>query len=292
MNTLVQGAPVRNRFGPARAVWRTLLVHVQPEASAQPRLVAAADLATKLDATLIGLGAEMMQAIGLSDPTGMLGAEFMTTMGDVIQANLAKAKQTFKLHAPSDGAQWRVVEDFPVNATCRLGREADLIVVGGSPLEAHDTYRWCDPAEVALESGRPVLVVPPNGGALQAKAVVVAWKDGRESRRALADALPVLKCADEVLIVGVCDPEDVGGTEVHTSSVVQFLRTHGVEARRKVIAAHNENVADTLQAQAKALGADHIVAGAYGHTRLGEWFFGGVTFDLLHDPQRFLLLSH
>jgi nucleotide-binding universal stress UspA family protein len=292
MDKLVQNAPVRNRFGPARAAWRTLLVHVQPEAAAEPRLIAAADLATKLDATLVGLGAEMLQAIGMSDPTGMLGAEFMTAMGGVIQANLKKAQQNFKLRAPVTGVQWLSVEDFPVNAICRLARAADLIVVGGSPLDAHDNYRWCDPAEVAIQSGRPVLVVPPGGGALQAKAVVVAWKDSRESRRALADSLPVLKCAEKVLILGVCEKDEVVDTKIHTASVVEFLLRHGVDARAKVIAAPNAEVSGHLQAEAKAIGADLIVAGAYGHSRLGEWVFGGVTFDLLHDPQRFLLLSH
>lgn len=292
MATLTQDAPVRNRFGPARAGWRTLLVHVQPEPSAEPRLIAAADLAAKLDATLVGLGAEMLQPIGMSDPSGMLGAEFMVAMTEVIQGNLAKAQQTFKTRAPVGGAHWLSVEDFPVNAICRLARAADLIVVGGSPLDAHDTYRWCDPAEVALQSGRPVLVVPPGGGTLQAKSVVVAWKDSREARRALSDSLPVLKCADEVVILGVCDADEVADTEVHTASVVEFLLRHGIEARAKVIAAHNDEVAAKLQAEAKAIEADLIVAGAYGHTRLGEWFFGGVTFDLLQDPQRFLLLSH
>jgi nucleotide-binding universal stress UspA family protein len=127
---------------------------------------------------------------------------------------------------------------------------------------------------------------------LQAHKVVVAWKDTREARRALADALPILKCADEVLVVAVCDADDRQDTRPHTASVAAYLMRHGVEAHDKVVAARPSEVAGVLQAEATAAGADLIVSGAYGHSRLGEWVFGGVTIDLLHNPQRFLLISH
>lgn len=292
MTTHVQDAPIRNRFSPARAAWRTLLAHVQPEPSANPRLSAAVDLAAKLDATLIGLGAEMLQPIGYGEPTGMLGGQFLVALTEVIQTNLKTAEAAFKTRAAGVRGRWLALEDFPVSATCRLARGADLIIAGGSPLEAHDNYRWCDPAKLALHSGRPVLVVPPAGGELEATAVVVAWKDTREARRALADSLPILKCAEEVLVVEVCDEDDVEMAGVHTGSVLDFLLRHGVAARAKVVAGHADEAAPVLQGEAMGIGADLIVAGAYGHSRLGEWVFGGVTYGLLNQPERFVLISH
>ena len=292
MATLLQDAPARNRFAPARAAWRTLLVHVQPEHSATPRLSAAVDLAAKLDATLVGLGAEMLQPIGYGDPMGMLGGQFLVALTEVIQTNLKTSAAAFNRRAAGVRGQWLELEDFPVNATCRLARGADLIVAGGSPLDAHDNYRWCDPAQLALQSGRPVLIAPPAGGELQAKAVIVAWKDTREARRALADSLPILKCADEVLVVAVCAKDDVHTANVHTASVLDFLLRHGVDARAKVVAGHPDEAAPVLQGEAMAIGADLIVAGAYGHSRLGEWIFGGVTYGLLNQPERFVLISH
>ena len=63
-------------------------------------------------------------------------------------------------------------------------------------------------------------------------------------------------------------------------------------ARPKIIATDPDRASLEIQAQASRIGADLIVAGAYGHARLGEWMFGGATFDLLREPERFVLLSH
>ncbi|MGZ6018534.1 MAG: universal stress protein [Phenylobacterium sp.] len=292
MSTLVQDAPVRDRFAAAKTAWRSILVHVQPEAEAQPRLAVAVDLARKLDATLIGVGAEMLQPVGASDPYGLLGGEFVAAMLDVIQTNLAHAANIFTTAAEGLNSDWMSIEDMPVIALDRLSRGADLIVAGGSPLKARDTYRWCDPAELAIKAGRPVLVAPPSGGALAADAVVVAWKDTREARRAIADALPILQGAQQVSVVEVCDAADREAIEVHHAALLAYLERHGVAAQSRIVAAKPVETAAELHAEARRIGADLIVAGAYGHSRLGEWAFGGLTADLLADPQRFILFSH
>jgi nucleotide-binding universal stress UspA family protein len=292
MATRIQDAPARGRFMPARATWRTLLVHVQPETDASPRLTAAVDLAGKLDATLFGFAAEMLQPIAASDPTGLLGGQLLTATLEVLDCNLATATAAFKRETTSLRTEWIAVQAFPTNAATRLARAADLIVAGGSPLDQRDGYRWCDPAELVLQAGRPVLVVPPGGGRLEARRIVVGWKDTREARRAVADGLPILKCADEVLIVEACRPGEAEEAEVQTSAVVEYLQRHGIDARPKVVVGAPQDAAAQLQGEAAALGADLIVTGAYGHSRLGEWVFGGVTSALLDDPQRFLLLSH
>lgn len=292
MSTLVQDAPLRNRFQPAQQAWRSIITHVQPEAEAQPRLAVAADLARRLDATLIGLGAEMLPPYAGTDPYGMLGGEFISAMLEVIQKNLDHAQTAFRGAASGLHSQWISIQDLPERAVTRLSRGADLIVAGGSPLKARDTSRWCDPGQLILSSGRPVLVAPPAGGQLSAEAVVVAWKDSREARRAIADALPILKCADDVLLLEVCAKEDAEHLAPHHASVVEHFARHGVKARSKIVAGHANLAADTLHAEAQAIGADLIVSGGYGHTRLGEWVMGGVTADLLADPARFVLFSH
>jgi nucleotide-binding universal stress UspA family protein len=292
MTTLVQDAPVRNRFAPAQGAWRSILTHVQPDAAAQPRLAVAVDLAGKLDATLIGLGAEMIPPIGASDPYGMLGGSFVAAMLEMIQSNLTQAETAFRKAAAGVRCEWHSAETLPDQALERLARAADLIVAGGSPLHDHDAYRWCDPAQLILKSGRPVLVAPPKGGTLAAAVVVVAWKDTRESRRALADSLPLLKCADEVVVLEVCGEDDVVAMAAPHAALLEHLARHGVTARSKIIPGHANLAAYALNAEARALGSDLIVAGGYGHSRLGEWVLGGVTADLLADPQRFVLFSH
>jgi nucleotide-binding universal stress UspA family protein len=292
MSTVVQDLPVQSRFAPAQAAWRSILTHVQPQAEARPRLAVAAELARKLDATLIGVGSEMLQPIGASDPFGMLGGEFIAAMLEVIQSNLASAEAHFHEATAGLRNQWLALEDMPDRALARVSRGADLIVAGGSPLRDRDSYTGCNASELILKAGRPVLVAPPQGGELAARAVVIAWKDTREARRALADSLPILKCADEVLLLEVCAKGEAADIAPHHGAVLEHLARHGVTARSKIVPGEPAFAADTLQGEATALGADLIVAGGYGHSRLGEWVMGGVTADLLADPQRFVLFSH
>lgn len=292
--TLVTEAPAPATTAASATIpWKTILVHVEPGKAALPRVEAAAILAKRFDALLIGLGAEMVEPVTFSDPYGSWDGAVLTALRDQVLQNIARAENVFRNAAKDVRSEWRHVEDRPAPAMSRVARSADLLVAGGMPLKTVDGYRSCDAAEIALLSGRPVLVVPPKGGALVAKSVVVAWKETRESRRAVADALPLLKAADEVLILEVCDdPKGLEDAAFHTNDVAEGLKRHGVNARSKVVSAPEEKVLTTLDSHAKALGADLIVAGCYGHSRMNEWFFGGVTRDLLHHPQRFVLMSH
>lgn len=294
---LVDDAP-RNQSAPAKTAsavrgWTSVLVHVEPGKPAAPRLASAVALARKCDALLIGLGAELIEPVTFSDPYGSWDAQVLTALREQVQENLTHAEQSFTKAASGIASEWRKVEDRPAAALARVARSADMIVAGGMPLKHLDGYRSADPAELTLLSGRPVLITPPEGGELKAKAVVVAWKETRESRRAIADALPLLAAADDVLILEICDEaESVGDAEFHAGEVAEGLKRHGVKARGKAVQAPDENVCQVLNAEANAIGADLIVAGCYGHSRMNEWFFGGVTRDLLMNPQRFLLMSH
>lgn len=276
----------------AQSAIRTILVHVQPGKTGAARLKSAVALAHSLDATLYGLAAEMVPPLGTMDPSGMLAGAWYAEMTEQVRRDLELARESFReasIGLPTDFA-W--IQDMPADAIARASRAADLIVAGGHPLDEDDRYRTCESAEVMLAAGRPVLVVPPRGGALKGEAVVVAWKDSRESRRALADALPFLSRAEAVLVVEVCSQDEAVDAEMRVNSVVSGLKRHGVKAQGRVTVAPPERVAAELNTAAAGIGADLIVAGGYGHTRLGEWVFGGVTRDLLHRPERFVLLSH
>ena len=284
--------PVHPAPAAAHAAFRTLLVHVEPGAEAEPRLTTAVALAAKLDALLYGVAAEMIPPAAATDPTGMLGGGFVAAIQEAIKANLKQAGEAFRKATANVETDWLAVEAVPADALARLSRGADLIIAGGAPLRDNDKYRACDPAEMMLLSGRPVLVVPPLGGAPDFSSVVVAWKDTREARRALADSLPFLQDAEQVLIVAVCAADEVDGAWLQIADVMAGLKRHGVEAGGKVVVAPPHRVATELQIAAQAIDAKLIVAGGYGHSRLGEWMFGGVTYDLLHTPERFVLLSH
>jgi nucleotide-binding universal stress UspA family protein len=290
--TLVKDAPTISRFDAAKMAFRTLLVHAQPEPGAKHRLAGAAALARNLDATLVGVCAEMVQPFGYVDAFGAADAIWLPEAQALVTENLERAATAFKQVARDVSHTCVKVEEFPVAAMVELSAGADLIVAGGYEPADRDGYRWCDPAETAIKSGRPVLVLPRTGGALQIRRILVAWKNTREARRAVADAMPFLKGADEVVVVSVFQEGDAEVATADTNAVVGHLKRHGVSARAKTVMSIPALAPSELQKCAAELKADLVVSGAYGHTRLGEWIFGGVTRSLLEAGDRHLLISH
>jgi nucleotide-binding universal stress UspA family protein len=127
---------------------------------------------------------------------------------------------------------------------------------------------------------------------LRADHVLIAWKDTREARRAVSDALPFLHSATHVTIVGICETEDEGSVSKQVNDVADYLARHGISGDPRVIPDRGVSAAEQLTNLARKEGADFLVAGAYGHSRLGEWFFGGVTRNLLAASPICCLMSH
>jgi nucleotide-binding universal stress UspA family protein len=285
--TTLEVSPVHAKAPPVLSAWRTVLAHVEPATTPRPHLRAAVDLARKCDALLIGVGAETVDPALLSYEGWNSGT--FEALHQEIKKDLAVAAKTFHGAAASVRSEWVVLEERPAAAMARLCRAADVIVAGGV---ADDGFRHADPAELALLSGRPVLIAPASGRSLRGETILVAWKDTREARRALADALPLLAAAEDVVVLEVCTDADVDAAQARTADVVSGLKRHGIDARARVVSAPESGAAEMIEAEARALGADVIVSGCYGHSRLGEWLFGGVTRCLLKSPGCFLLISH
>ena len=123
------------------------------------------------------------------------------------------------------------------------------------------------------------------------RSVLVAWKDTPEARRAIVDALPVLRQAKDVAIVEIIEDEpDRLAALSGIRDIGVWLSRHGVVASERV-PAEKGNAAEQIERIASEVGAGLIVAGAYGHSRLREWVFGGVTRRLLNPSGRCTLLS-
>jgi nucleotide-binding universal stress UspA family protein len=241
------------------------------------RVKVAADLAGRFGATLIGVCACALQPI-LTDAMAVGVAGIIEDPSD-IEAQLQTAQTKFRELAGQTAKliEWRSSIDFPTDHAARQARAADLVVSG--PSRRRSLYREVDPAELILLAGRPVLAVPADVSHLAADRVVVGWKDTREARRAVLDALPLLERASEVTVAVVAEKSD--SAAFHSAAdVVGYLRRHQVKAADVLVEADG-SAGDRLIALAKERGADLIVAGAYGHSRVREWIFGGVTRDLL-----------
>jgi nucleotide-binding universal stress UspA family protein len=136
-----------------------------------------------------------------------------------------------------------------------------------------------------------VLVVPDSCDWLDLRSILVAWKDTPEARRAIVDALPILRQAKDVAVVEIIEDEpDRLAALSEIKDIVVWLSRHGVIASERV-PAEKGNAAEQIERIASEVGAGLVVAGAYGHSRLSEWVFGGMTRRLLNPSDRCSLLS-
>jgi nucleotide-binding universal stress UspA family protein len=126
-----------------------------------------------------------------------------------------------------------------------------------------------------------VLVVPACIASLELRNVVIGWKDTREARRALQDALPLLGEAKRVSIIGVGETDLEDQTRQQIDDVASYLARHRIDVATRMTVHAGGPASKQLLRVAQDEKADLIVAGGYGHWRLGEWIFGGMTQDLL-----------
>jgi nucleotide-binding universal stress UspA family protein len=187
------------------------------------------------------------------------------------------------------------VSVFPQNTATMHARYADLTVLpamprnGAEAMLVHDHFH-----DILRHSGRPVLVVPADTPAqLPPRRVVVAWKPTAQAARAVADAMPFLRAAEAVDVV-VIDPkigESAHGGEPG-ASIATHLARHGLKVEIATRPSMNFSAAYSLLDFAREVGADMLVAGGYGHSRLREAVLGGTTRELLQTAHIPVLFAH
>lgn len=271
--------------------YKAILVHVEATKASEARVVCAADLADRFGALLIGCGSEMAPSLH-PDPFGAPNGDLLMAMAERVEEHLAQAEVTFERLAGARSKRWISERSMPDETIVAAARAADLIVTSLPEKGKEDPVRNEDPGLLVVISGRPVLVVPPQKDYLAARRILVCWKDTRESRRALSDALPFLQKADEVLVAEVAPRADLAAACKRANEVAESLCRHGVRATGEGLLRDERRTASILLDRASCFAADLIVSGGYGRSRIGEWAFGGVTKALLGQDQYFVLLSH
>lgn len=275
-------------------MYSTIMVNLDPFGDNARLLEIARGLAERFRAGIIGITAS--QPIQVVYDAGALS-------GDVVELDRVDVEQALKVaeaqfHAAltqrARHVEWRskMSMDSPSAYIARQARSADLLLSGVSHNSSvFDNTRVCNTSDLVMQAGRPVLIVPASAKTLVASNIMVGWKDTREARRAIADALPFLRSATTVIIAELMDSEDALADQAGGDDVVAWLRWHGVTARRIQLAAERDQ-AMQLNALAASESADLIVAGAYGHSRFREWALGGVTAGLLQHADMCTLMSH
>jgi nucleotide-binding universal stress UspA family protein len=169
---------------------------------------------------------------------------------------------------------------------------ADLVVIA-RPESAGQTAGPPGLAEsLVLSSGRPIIVFPPRKTVSQVRRILVGWNTTRESIRAVSDALPLLvkaKAVDVLVVDHQRHSEDHG--QEPGADIARHLARHGVNVEVRRLSSGGKDVGGLLLSQAAAFDADLLVMGAYGHTQLREWMFGGVTRTVLYEAGLPVLMS-
>jgi nucleotide-binding universal stress UspA family protein len=169
---------------------------------------------------------------------------------------------------------------------------ADLVVIA-RPESVGQTAAPPRLAEsLILSSGRPLIVFPPRDKVSRVRRILVGWNATREAIRAVADAVPLLARADavEVLIIDYQHQQARHGQEPG-AAIARRLAGLGAHVEVRRSSSGGKDVGRLLLSQAAAFGADLLVMGAYGHTQLREWMFGGVTQTVLYEAGLPVLMS-
>lgn len=167
-------------------------------------------------------------------------------------------------------------------------RQSDLVVLGRAKQKqglSPDTLE-----QLARNCGRPVILAATAAPQILTGTVMVCWKNSDNVARAIAAAMPILTNAKRVVFTNVAKRHD-GNTEALRDLARQFAN-NGLSTEAQVIPANNIGTAGLLSAAAEECGADLLVIGAYGHSRLRELIFGSCTEALIRDVDRPILLMH
>jgi nucleotide-binding universal stress UspA family protein len=232
-------------------------------------------------------------------PGSLLGG-IPTDLIEVQREENAKAAKTavanFEAAAKAAGvsAETRLLDASIAGASDLFGRIArrfDIAVVGQAPRDQGVSEELL--IEGALfGSGRPVIVVPSiQSQPLKLDNVMVCWDGSRPAARAIGDAVPLFERAKAIEIVVVIGERDKSG-EITGANMKRHLARHGINVEIKRIAAGNAEVQTAILAHAADTGADFIVMGGYGHSRLREFILGGVTRSILKSMPVPVLMSH
>ena len=284
---------------------RDLLVYVDESEGALARLRLAADLARRHSSRLTAL---YVRGGNLAQLHAQSTAEFgLVSSADLNRANqrllksidetaqrLQVALEAIKLKHGIE-VELRCLEGVASTVVPQHARFADLCVLSQDvPIDSASIgYTFSE--ELLFVTGRPVLFVPASGSfETLGQHILIAWNSSRPSARAVNDALAVIERAEQVTVVAINPTEYVGRYgALPPEKLVEHLKLHNPSVQGIWLKnVQTGSIADALQTQAHEVGADLVVAGAFGHPKLWEKLMGGVTRDLLSGMTLPILMSY
>lgn len=276
----------------------TMLVNFDDDPRASVRLAQAIQLATRFSSHLVGVSCHRPAPWRAESPQALLAPDSLTL--DLAEAQrVAQAREAAFLRAcdQADLVSFEVLgdDDEAGRALVHRSRCADLVVLGQpDPSDPDHARRRGIVDEVVLKSARPALLLPYAGRFDSlGDNILVAWDDSREAARAIADALPLLKKARTVHLVRFDPSAGASGVidQARNDHVLAWLARHAITANAAV-AWSSADVGSALLSHAADVGADLLVMGAWGQSRLTERLLGGATRTVMESMTVPVLVSH
>jgi len=273
---------------------RAILVPVAGRPECERALPIAFDLATRIGASVTGC--HMRPHRSTDSGYGRDSAESSWKKKATADSRAA-ARSLFEQAADKSGytlaksprsepaAIWTEKVGSPRKLMGIVGPLADLIVVSRpkKPGTVADMFLGA----ALLESGRPVLILPPAERKPVGRHVCIGWNQTSEGARSVAAVIPLIAAAETVTVVS-CGPEDHAGPK--STELVRYLKYYGIKAGR--VTTPGRDIEGELAATCKEQGADLFVGGAYSKSRWHQKIFGGTTEWLVHDCKMPVLLQH
>lgn len=278
--------------------YRTILVSLN-EINRLPQLVAAAaSLGKTLNAHVSGL--YVVPAVQVYPSVGFEAApQVFEGNRSYFKDNAPKVRAAFEEAMQREGLTFDVhVIDArtPLIAddVIAFGRSSNLILVSATNPEEVTGVERDFVEQVIMGAGRPVIILPAKGdAAVSLDKIVVGWDGGREAARAAFDSMPLLRAAREVRIVRADPQKDLTlRGAIPGADIAETLARHGIKAETQGFPTDGYDAGQALLRCADDWGAGLVVMGAYGHSRLTEFIFGGATRFVLSRQNRPVFMSH
>lgn len=271
---------------------KSILLYADSGSAFESRFQAALDLSRAYDGHIIFIQATPLSGFIVMDPMG--GSYVPPAMLEQLRADEERLRKMVEARMAVEGMpwDWTAYDGDVTQAVISASRLADIIVLSldnaASKVRAHPLLSVAD---VAVDTRCPVLAVPTTAKSLDTCGkVLVAWDGGHESANALRAALPMLQSAGSVSLLSIVEPrKDAGFPSIEAS---EYLSRHGVTSELIERERGALSIEETIESVAGEIGADIIVMGAFGHSRLRETLLGGVTRYFLRDSTIPLFLAH
>lgn len=277
-------------------MYKTIVVHLSSSSAISAALNTAASVANSMGAHLIGTTTSGLAELNYVLAAGAPVAMMPVTGIDQLRSDAELRLQAFRQHCREHGVvsfETRLFDTSPADALLLQSRYCDLLVAGQEEVSDGSLLIPAPlPGTLVTRAARPVLLVPPSAPAGPFRKIMIAWNGSPGISRTIAFAMPLISRAAKI-VVAVCNPEseriDAGG-EPGADLATYLARHHGsVEV---VLRDGNEDTGVELTDLAVEIGADLMLAGAFGHSRLHEWVLGSTTSGLIEGARIPLLMTH